>query len=80
MFSKWRIKGIDGYRFDELGNLWRLPYTDYKGKSRGLRMLKMHYPSRWKINGEYYSKNQLRNRLELDTEPIELIIKDQMPF
>ena len=81
MFSKWKISkdGMSNYRFGEDKELYRLPFI--KGKrSYGLRKIKMQHPNRYLINGEMWSKDQLRPHLVLDDNPIELTKSDDMPF
>ena len=79
MFSKWKIKGIEGYVFGEDKKLYKLPFT--KGlRAYGLREIKKQYPSRYKIHEEWLSELQMKNRLYLDPEPIELIKSNQLPF
>lgn len=79
MFSKWKIKGIDGYLFAEDGNLYKLPYVQGK-RSYGLRLIKKQYPNRYRINGQWYSQRQLKHRLIKDEKPIKLIELEEHPF
>lgn len=79
MFSKWRIEGIDGYVFGEDGNLYRLPFESGT-KNYGLRKIKMQHPNRWLINGEMWSKDQLRPKLIKDENPILLTKQDDLPY
>jgi hypothetical protein len=79
MFSKWKIKGIDGYLFGEDKNLYRLPYT-FKNRSYGLREVKKQYPSRYRINNNWVSENVLKSLIYLDEKPIELIKVKETPF
>lgn len=79
IFSKWVINGIDGYVFGSDKELYRLPFR--AGRNHfGLRRLKMQYPNRWKINGEWYSKRQLWSRITLNPKPKILIIESETPF
>lgn len=77
MFTAWKIEGIDGYKFDKDGNLYRLPFVSGK-KSYGLRKIKMQYPNRWLIRGQMWSKEQLRNKLVKDDNPT--LIDTDLPF
>ena len=81
VFTKWTIKidGLELFRFDEDGNLYRIPYT--KGKrSYGFRLIIMQYPSRWRINNTWYSKSMLRNKLIKDENPIMIYSNKEVPF
>jgi len=78
MFSKWIIKGLEGFVFGEDKKLYRLPYS--KGeRSYSLREIKKQYGNRYKIHGVWWSERQLAAKIEPDLKPIELIKKD-MPF
>lgn len=79
MFSKWKIKGLDNYVFGNDNKLYRLPYT-HNGKSYGIREIKLQYPSRYKIGNSWLSQRQMRHRLILDDNPIELIKTKELPF
>ena len=79
MFSKWKIKDLDDYVFGEDKKLYRLPYT-LNGRSYGLREIKKQYPSRYKIGDTWLSERQMKHRLYLDDNPIELIKVKETPF
>lgn len=79
IFSKWIINGIDGYVFGSDKELYRLPFKSGRNHF-GLRKLKMQYPNRWKINGEWCSKRQLWSRIALNPKPEILITKSETPF
>tara|TARA_R110002051_G_C8655113_1_gene488186 strand:- start:587 stop:829 length:243 start_codon:yes stop_codon:yes gene_type:complete len=80
MISKWKIKDLEGFVFGEDKKLYKLPYSN-KGREYGLTVIKKQLGSRYKINGEWLSEKQMKHRLYLDTEPIELIIEDKsLPF
>ena len=78
MFSKWIIKGLDGYVFGNDKKLYRLPFTKDK-RSYALREMKNQYPNRYKINGSWLSERQMKQRLILDPKPVKLI-EDDTPF
>jgi len=84
MFTKWKIDliALSDYRLDANGNLWRMPYTDSKNKYRDWRMLKLQYPSRWAIDGKWWSKSQLRKHIIIDDNPllIQKLSNTEMPF
>ena len=75
MKTKWKIKGIDNFRFGEDKNLYKLPYNSNK-RYYGFRLIKMQYGERWKIDGKWWSKRQLKDKLIKDDEP--LIIYEEM--
>lgn len=79
VFSRWKIEGISTHVVGEDGEIYRLPYTNGL-KHYGLRKIKKQYPNRYKINGVWWSQNQLRGKLVLDTDPVELIKSDELPF
>jgi hypothetical protein len=87
MKSKWKIeiKGLENFRFGEDKQLYRLPFVTADGKHRGLKKIaKCKIKNRWQftIDGKIYkfSESQLRNKIILDNEPIELIKCGEMPF
>jgi hypothetical protein len=81
MFTKHiiNIEGLEGFRFADDGNLYRLPYTKDK-RSYGFRLIKMQYSNRWRINNEWYSKNQLRGNLIKDSNPMLIYSNNETPF
>jgi len=86
MKSKYKIniKGFEGYRFDESGNLWKLPFRSADGKTWSLKKIrKSETKKRWHLNidgkSSKWSENQLRPFLVEDSTPIELGLKDS-PF
>lgn len=79
MFTKWIIEGIDGYRFGEDGELYRLPFERNK-RSYDWRRIRKQYPNRWLIKGEMWSQDQLRPKLRLDPEPLEIFKEIDLPF
>ena len=81
MFSKWKIskEGMELYRFCHNGDLYRLPFKRYN-RSYGLRKIKIQADNRYLINGEKWSKDQLRQHIILDDNPVELTKTDEMPF
>lgn len=79
MFSKWKIQGIEGYVFAEDKKLYKLPFIS-NGKHYDLREVKKQHPNRYWINGEWYSERQLKPKLILDDDPIELFKVNEFPF
>lgn len=80
MFSKWRIKNIDGYVFGENKKLYKLPFKS-NNKYYSLREIKKQPPNRYRINNEWWSEKQLRNKIYIDNNPIELYNDDNyLPF
>ncbi len=69
--SKWviNLKEFQGYRFGDNGELYKLPFNK-NGRRYSLRKLKQQYPSRWYINGVFWSKKQLKPHIEIDKVPI----------
>jgi len=79
IFSKWIIKGFEGYVFGSDKELYRLPFKSERNYF-GLRKLKKQNPNRWKINGKWWSQKQLLDKIELNTNPKIIIKSDSMPF
>ena len=81
MFTKYKIniEGLEGYRFTADGDLYKMPFTRNK-RSYDFRLIKIQNPNRWKIEGEWYSKRQLRPKLIEDDNPIEIYKVKEMPF
>ena len=79
VFSKWLITGIPGYCFGSDKELYRLPFKSGPNYY-GLRKLKMQHPNRWKINGKWWSKRQLQDKLYLNRNPEKIIDCKNMPF
>ena len=80
MRSKWIIKGLGNYRVGEDGNIYKLPFLSNL-KYYETRLVKEQYPSRFRLNNEWYTKKRLRNLLVKDTEPVVLMEeKDNLPF
>lgn len=83
MFTKWNIEviGLELYRFDENGELWKLPFKSVSGKYISAKKIKKdNEKKRWIINGNWWSENQLRPHLILDQNPFELTKEDCLPF
>ena len=81
MKTKWRIdiEKLKSFRFSEDGKIYRLPYT--KGlKSYGWRLIKMQHPNRWRLDGVWWSKNQIKNHLIRDDDPLTIYTEGEMPF
>ena len=87
MVSKWLIdlKGFENYVFGEDKELYRLPFSDSKGRTYSLKKVaKCPIKKRWIfcVNGkvEKRSEGQLRPHLILDLKPILLIKEEILPF
>ena len=79
MLSKWKIEGIDGYRFGEDKKLYKLGFLS-NGKHYETREIKKQYPNRYRINNEWWSERQLKTKIVLDPDPIELFPSIDLPF
>lgn len=79
VFSKWLIKGIDGYCFGSDKELYRLPFKSGLNHY-GLRRLKKQHPNRWKINGAWWSERQLKTNVYKNPNPKVLISDEDCPF
>ena len=73
------IEGLEGFRFGEDKNLWRLPYTKNK-RSYTFRMIKLQKSNRWILNGVAWSKRQLEGKITKDLNPIEIHKDTSCPF
>ena len=73
VYSKWLIKGIEGFCFGSDHNLYRLPYESFN-RWKALRLIKKQVHNRYKINGKWWSENQLRDKIYLNPDP-EIIVK-----
>lgn len=79
MVSKWKIKGLGGYVFGENKKLYRLDFES-KGKYYGIREIKKQKGNRYRINNQWYSERQLKSRIYLDDNPVELEKDFEYPF
>ena len=81
MFTKWviDIDGLSNYRVSQEGDIYRMPFVK-DGKSYEWRLIKEQYPSRWVLNGQKWSKSQLRPHLIEDPDPIEIYKINDRPF
>ena len=79
IFSKWLIRGIDGFVFGSDKELYRLPFKSGRNHF-GLRKLKKQVPNRWKIKSKWWSKTQLEDKLYLNPNPEILVTGEEMPF
>lgn len=87
MKSKWIIDlpGLELYRFDTHGELWKLAFTDAIGKCISLKKVKKDIEKkRWRMTryekSEWWSEHQLRPHLILDPNPFELTKENELPF
>mgnify|MGYP003678769104 FL=1 len=79
MFSKWKIRGLEGFVFDKEGSLYKLPFKR-ELRSYKLRLLKKQDKNRYKINGEWWSVRQIKPKIYLDPQPTELFKTKDLPF
>jgi hypothetical protein len=79
MLSKWKIKNIHNYVFGEDKKLYKLSFES-NNKHYEVREIKKQYPNRYRINGQWWSERQLKPKLILDTNPIELFKDGELPF
>ena len=79
IFSKWLIKGIDGFCFGSDKELYRLPFKSGRNHF-GLRKLKKQPKDRWKIGGVWWSERQLKAKIYLNPSPELLIENKEHPF
>lgn len=79
IFSKWLIRGVDGFVFGSDKELYRLPFKSGRNHF-GLRKLKKQDPNRWKIKSKWWSKTQLEDKLYLNPNPEVLVTGEEMPF
>lgn len=73
--SKWLIEGMEGYFFGSDLNLYKMPFES-KGRHYGLRMIREQNKDRFKINGKWWSKRQLKSRIYLNPTP-KIMIKNE---
>ena len=81
IYSKWLIKGLEGFCFGSDKVFYKLPFSSGKNHY-GLKAIKKQYPNRYRINQKkWISENQLKDRIYLNPNP-ELIIenKSDCPF
>jgi len=82
MFSKWIIDlpGFELYVFGEDKKLYKLPHQ-IGLRSFGIREIKKAKDrNRYRINGQWWSENQLRPHIKPAPESKELFINNDMPF
>jgi hypothetical protein len=77
--SKWLIRGLEGYCFGSDKELYRLPFKSGRNHF-GLRKLKKQYPYRWRINNQWWSQNQLADKIYLNPNPEILVGDKDSPF
>ena len=79
IFSKWLIKGIDGYCFGSDKELYKLPFKSGRNYF-GLRKIKKQHPNRYKIKDKWWSERQLKAKIYLNPSPEKIIDCNDMPF
>jgi|GEM_PF-2906505 len=80
MKSKWKIRGIEGYVFGEDKKLYRLPFRSGRNHY-DIREIKKQHGNRYRINNEWWSERQLKNKVYKDPEPIVLVEEEaEFPF
>lgn len=81
IYSKWLIKGLDGFCYGSDKVFYKLPFKSGKNYY-GIKAIKKQYPNRYRINQkEWISEKQLKSRIYLNPKP-ELLIesKNDFPF
>lgn len=73
--SKWLIKGFDGICIGSDKNFYKLPFKS-GSNYYGIRKLKEQPGNRFKINGKWISKRQLKNKVYLNPNP-EILIQNE---
>lgn len=71
--SKWLIKGIEGFCIGSDKNLYKFPFRSGRNHY-GLKKIsedKKH--ERWRINGKWWSKKQLHDKIYLNPNPETII-------
>ena len=80
IYSKWLIKDFEGFCIGSDKNLYRLPFKSGKNHY-GLRQLKEEkINKRFKINGKWWSKRQLKTKTYLNPSPEILVYLNDCPF
>lgn len=79
IFSKWLIKGFEGFCFGSDKKLYKLPYESNK-RYMALREIKKQFPNRYKLNGKWRSEKQLESMIYLNDNPQIIIKGEEMPF
>ena len=79
IYSKWLIKGIPNYCFGSDKEVYKLPFQSGRNYF-GLRKLKKQYPNRWRINNEWWSETQLKDKIYLNPNPEILVHCEDQPF
>jgi hypothetical protein len=79
IFSKWLIKGLDGFFFGSDKELYRLPFKSGRNHF-GLRKLKKQDKNRWKVNSVWWSEKQLKDKIYLNPNPKMIIKNEENPF
>lgn len=64
MKEKWEfdLGKLKGYCIGEDKIIYKRPYESY-GRTFPYRPIKMQYSNRWRLAGEWWSKNQLRKHI-----------------
>jgi hypothetical protein len=79
IYSKWLIKGIPNYCFGSDKEVYKLPFKSGRNYF-GLRKLKKQHPNRWRINDEWWSERQLKDKIYLNPNPEILVHCEDQPF
>lgn len=81
IYSKWLIKGLEGFCFGSDKVFYKLPFKNGKNHY-GIKAIKKQHPNRYRINQKkWLSEKQLKDRIYLNPNP-ELIINslNDCPF
>ena len=83
MISKWVInkKGLENYVIGEDKNIYKKPSVSIDNRNYQFKLVKEQYPNRFRLNGVYWSKKQLKHLTIRDPSPIEIYPDDlDCPF
>ena len=74
MNSKWVFKNdkLKDYVIGSDKRIYKKPFSSHK-RFFGYREVKVQYPERYRLNGEWWSKKQLKQHISLDPNPVEII-------
>lgn len=76
VFSKHLIQGIEGFCIGSDKNLYKFPFQSGKNYYGLKRISEDQKNNRFRINGKWWSKKQLKNKLYLNPKPEIILEKD----
>ena len=80
VYSKWVIKGLDGFVFGSDKEVYRLPFNSGRNYY-GLRKIARQKGKRWKLDSVWWSERQLENKISLNSTPQVLVdFEEYLPF